>query len=83
MSPELMSISLRSVLVRISMSPELMSISLRSVSLLHRWQKEKEEKCKKEKKIVLVAAYRRMLVAVLWVLVLSLLAKCLHVWPFI
>ena len=36
-------------LVRISLSPELMSISLRSVSLLHRWQKEEEEKRKKEK----------------------------------
>ena len=37
-------------LVRISLSPELMSISLGldrlgSVSLLHRWQKEKEEDC--------------------------------------
>ncbi|KAG2606850.1 hypothetical protein PVAP13_4NG164332 [Panicum virgatum] len=39
--------------VRISLSFELMSISLGSdrlgsVSLLHRWQKEEEERCKKE-----------------------------------
>ena len=41
-------------LVRINLSSKLMSISLesdrlRSVSLLHRWQKEEEEKRKKEK----------------------------------
>ncbi|KAG2542833.1 hypothetical protein PVAP13_9NG817900 [Panicum virgatum] len=41
------------VVVRISLSSKLMSISFRSdrlesVSLLHRWQKEEEENCKKE-----------------------------------
>ena len=49
-------------LVRINLSSKLMSISLGSnrlgsVSLLHRWQKEEEERCKK-KKFILIPAYR-------------------------
>ena len=77
-------------LVRISLSSKLMSIGfgsdrLGSVSPLHRWQKEEEERSKKEEKDCTRSRFQptAMLVTVLWALILSLLAECMPVWPSI